>query len=77
MRFCIDLRLTSHCLPTDFGTVWRAGTIVKAIKRSAPHIPIAAVVTSSAVKGIEFGAYSLPPEVDWIGYDNCALFRFI
>jgi hypothetical protein len=47
------------------------GTIVRAIKHSAPHIPIAAVVTASAVKGIEFSAYSLPPEVDWVGYDNC------
>jgi hypothetical protein len=44
--------------------------LVKAIKESAPHIPIAAVVTPSAVKGIEYGAYSLPPEVDWIGGDD-------
>ena len=46
------------------------GTIVKAIKRSAPHIPIAAVVTPSAVRGIEFGAFELPPEVDWLGGDD-------
>lgn len=46
------------------------GTLVKAIKTSAPHIPIAAVVTPSAVRGIEFSAYSLPPEVDWIGGDQ-------
>jgi hypothetical protein len=46
------------------------GTIVRAIKHSAPHIPIAAVVTPSAVRGIEFGAFSLPPEVDWIGGDD-------
>ena len=46
------------------------GTLLKAIKASAPHIPIAAVVTPSAVRGIEFGAYSLPPEVDWIGGDQ-------
>lgn len=46
------------------------GTLVKAIKTSAPQIPIAAVITPSAVRGIEFGAYSLPPEVDWIGGDQ-------
>ena len=44
-------------------------TIVGAIKKSAPSIPIAAVIPQSAVKGIEFGAYSLPSEVDWIGFD--------
>ena len=46
------------------------GTLVKAIKASAPHIPIAAVVTPSDVRGIEFGAYALPPEVDWVGGDQ-------
>ena len=46
------------------------GTLVKAIKTSAPHIPIAAVVTPRDVRGIEFGAYALPPEVDWIGGDQ-------
>ena len=33
-------------------------------------IPIAAVVTPSSVLGIEFGQFALPPEVDWIGFDN-------
>ena len=46
---------------------------VKLIKASAPTIPIAAVVTPSSVLGIEFGGYALPPEVDWIGFDNCEL----
>jgi len=46
------------------------GTMVRAIRKSAPAIPIAAVVTPSSVKGIEFGEYSLPPEVNWIGFDH-------
>ena len=45
------------------------GAVVKKIKESAPSIPIAAVVTQSAVKGIEYGTYALPQEVDWIGFD--------
>jgi hypothetical protein len=46
------------------------GTLVRAIKKTTPTVPIAAVITASAVKGIEFGAYDLPAEVDWIGFDN-------
>ena len=33
-------------------------------------LPIAAVVTPSSVLGIEYGQFALPPEVDWIGFDN-------
>jgi hypothetical protein len=43
---------------------------VQLIKKAVPTIPIAAVVTPSSAKGIEYGAFSLPPEVDWIGFDN-------
>eukprot|EP01047_Picozoa_sp_COSAG01_P051649 COSAG01_NODE_5353_length_4315_cov_32.988852_3_plen_135_part_00 len=37
---------------------------------SGRPIPIAAVVTPSSVLGIEQGTFALPPEVDWIGFDN-------
>jgi hypothetical protein len=72
---CATLGLDPRILPVDepSPTLIKSGvygTIVKAIKQSAPHISIAAVVTPSAVKGIEFGAYDLPPEVDWIGGDQ-------
>jgi hypothetical protein len=43
--------------------------LVQLLKQTAPAIPIIAVVTESAVKGIEFHAYDLPPEVDWVGFD--------
>eukprot|EP01052_Picozoa_sp_SAG31_P003859 SAG31_NODE_153_length_22196_cov_24.963570_4_plen_380_part_00 len=45
------------------------GQTVRAIKRSASSIPIAAVITQSAVKGIEYNEYDLPKEVDMIGFD--------
>lgn len=37
----------------------------------APDIPIAATVSPSIIRGLEFGAYDLPPEVTWVGFDSC------
>ena len=51
-------------------------TCVKLIRATAAvdpagrPIPIAAVVTPSSVQGIEVGVFELPPEVDWLGFDN-------
>ena len=47
--------------------------MTKQIRATAPGIPIAATVSPSIIRGLEFGAYDLPPEVDWVGFDsyNC------
>lgn len=48
----------------------RYGRVTKLIKASAPDIPIAATLTPSFVHDISTGAQDLPPEVDWVSYDN-------
>ena len=45
------------------------GLTVAAIRQSAPQLPIAAIITQSAAKGIEYNAYDLPKEVNLIGFD--------
>eukprot|EP01052_Picozoa_sp_SAG31_P039192 SAG31_NODE_5386_length_2572_cov_1.695916_1_plen_712_part_10 len=47
--------------------------MTKLIKATAPDIPIAATLSPSIIRGLEYGAYDLPPEVDWVGFDsyNC------
>ena len=47
------------------------GTICKALKSASPTTPILTVLDPASVEGIEFGTFpELPPEVDWIGFDN-------
>ena len=29
-------------------------------------------MTSTSTPRLEFGAWDLPPEVDWVGFDSCA-----
>jgi hypothetical protein len=57
------------CMHADGAHVCRIRATAAADPSGRP-IPIAAVVTPSSVLGIEQGTFALPPEVDWIGFDN-------
>ena len=47
------------------------GMICKALKGASPMTPILTVLDPAAVEAIELGTWpELPPEVDWIGFDN-------
>ena len=48
----------------------RFGLVTNMLKASAPEIPIATCLTPSMVLDMERKVYEMPPEVDWLSYDN-------
>ena len=55
-----------HCWPPTGAYA----AMVKTIKAVTPELPIVAVLNPSFALGLGSNAYSLPPEVDWVGFDE-------